>query len=295
MDFVGLPSSTYYDHIKQKKTNNSNKKPVRTGRPTPGYSINKAGKQVIDEDINGMILNYIKGDGYAAGYHKITFYLKDDMKLVINHKKVYRLCKELDILAPQRPILQKYPRKLAKKVDVTSPNQLWELDIKYGHIATSGKFFFQASIIDVCDRSIVAYHLGLTCKAEQVVLILEEALKKRDLMGCQNKPVIRTDNGPQFVSEKFEKACEKYGMTHERIPVRTPNMNAHIESFHSILERECYAIHEFTSFAEAYREIDAFIRLYNERRKHSSLRYKSPEQFYKDFLQESLKTKSTVA
>lgn len=88
----------------------------------------------------------------------------------------------------------------------------------------------------------------------------------------------------------FKELCEKYGMTHERIPVRTPNMNAHIESFHSILERECYTIHEFISFAEAYREIDAFIRLYNERRKHSSLGYKSPGQFYKNFLEESLKT-----
>lgn len=50
------------------------------------------------------------------------------------------------------------------------------------------------------------------------------------------RPVIRSDNGPQFISHRFEEACESFGMIHERIPPKTPNKNAHIESFHSILE-----------------------------------------------------------
>ena len=34
--------------------------------------------------------------------------------------------------------------------------------------------------------------------------------------------------------------CARLGMLHERIPVATPNKNAHIESRHSLLEAECW-------------------------------------------------------
>ncbi|MCL6548447.1 MAG: transposase [Alicyclobacillus sp.] len=37
--------------------------------------------------------------------------LRLDHGLVVNEKKVYRLCKELDILRPQRKLRQKHPRE----------------------------------------------------------------------------------------------------------------------------------------------------------------------------------------
>lgn len=71
-----------------------------------------------------LIPEYIESDDYAAGYRKITYYLRDDISIVIHHKKVYCLCKELDVSRSQRKLLNRYPRKLAKKVDVTASNQL---------------------------------------------------------------------------------------------------------------------------------------------------------------------------
>ncbi|SHH33490.1 Transposase [Thermosyntropha lipolytica DSM 11003] len=60
--------------------------------------------------------------------------------------------------------------------------------------------------------------------------------------------IVRTDNRPQFMSVKFSKTCQELKLIHERIPVKTPNMNAHIEAFHSILEEERYICNEFTNF-----------------------------------------------
>lgn len=40
----------------------------------------------------------------------------------------------------------------------------------------------------------------------------------------------------------------------ERISVKTPNLNGHIEVFHSIVETECCSRHEFQSFMAAYAE-----------------------------------------
>lgn len=57
---------------------------------------------------------------------------------------------------------------------------------------------------------------------------------------------------------------------HERIPCRTSNKNAYIESFHRIFEDECIGIHEFNNFAHAYTEVAKFMKRYNTKRLHSS-------------------------
>ncbi|SHH34848.1 Integrase core domain-containing protein, partial [Thermosyntropha lipolytica DSM 11003] len=69
----------------------------------------------------------------------------------------------------------------------------------------------------------------------------------------------RTDNRPQFMSAKFAKTCQELKLIHERIPVKTPNMNAHIEAFNSILEEECYVVSGFTNFRETY---DIFFEIF---------------------------------
>jgi putative transposase len=93
--------------------------------------------------------------------------------MAINHKKVYRLCDEMGILRPQRRILSRHPKYLAKMDTVDGSNQLWEMDIKYGYIAGTDEFFFQLSVIDVFDRSIVDYHLGLSCTAKDACRVLK--------------------------------------------------------------------------------------------------------------------------
>ncbi len=72
---------------------------------------------------------------------------------------------------------------------------------------------------------------------------------KRQVYGHQDL-IIRSDNGSQFISHHFEDSCIGFGIDHERIPCRTLNKNAHIESFNDILEDECLSRYE--SYAEAY-------------------------------------------
>ncbi|MCL6632384.1 MAG: IS3 family transposase [Alicyclobacillus herbarius] len=127
------------------------------------------GRKVSDEQIKEWIMESIAGDGYAYGYRKLTHMLRQDHALVVNEKKVYRLCKELDILRPQRKLRHTHPRKLAQNRTITAPNQLWEVDVKYGYITGEDRFFFVLSYIDVYDRQIVGYHIGLTCEARHAV------------------------------------------------------------------------------------------------------------------------------
>src|SRR5690606_35500130 len=147
----------------------------------------------------------------------------------------------------------------------------WEIDIKYGYIVGEDRFFFVCSIIDVYDRNAIDYHMGLSCLAEDVVRTVKRALFKRQLFDDKNMPIIRTDNGPQFISHTFEEFCEEQKIVHERIPPKTPNMNAHIESFHRIFEDDCLSQWEFKNYQEAYQAVYQFMEFYNNRRIHSSL------------------------
>ncbi|MFF2890837.1 IS3 family transposase, partial [Paenibacillus sp. NPDC057967] len=271
----GVPRSTYYYRLQHPER----QKPVSKGRPIPGYSYNRLGNKVSDARIKGCLRRLIQGPNAAFGYRKLTILLRRKYNLVINKKKVYRLCKELQLLAPRRETNKPVPKKVAHNRVVTGPNQLWQLDIKYGYVAGKRRHFYLASIIDVFDRAIVAYHRGKVCSTTDVLRTVQQAILKRDVNKQVSGLVIRTDNGPQFVSKAFYAFCEQAGIEHERIPNRTPNKNAFIESFHSILERECYLRNCFETYEEAYMEVDRFLRYYNNERIHGSLQDWPPKAY----------------
>jgi putative transposase len=79
---------------------------------------------------------------------------------------------------------------------------------------------------------------------------------------------------------RWAEACGELPLSHERIPNATPNKNAHMESWHAILERECLANQGFATYAEAYQAVTTWIAFYNERRMHGSLDDWPPAVFY---------------
>ncbi|NLE25931.1 MAG: transposase [Clostridiaceae bacterium] len=143
--------------------------------------------------------------------------MKEDYRLIINHKKTYRLCKELGILRPQRKKKPYRPVKLAKKETVSGPNQHWQNDLKYGYIHGTKQFFFQISVIDVFDKTIIDSHIGLTAKAGDAARVIKNAVIKRNIKKNDGL-VIRSDNGPQFRAKAFGKTMETLGVTHAAPP-----------------------------------------------------------------------------
>lgn len=279
--------STYYYRLQHPERKASS----QGGRPVPGHSYTQSGQKRTDEKIKSYLLQLIEGEESVYGYRKLTSCLRQQFKLVINKKKVYRLCKELDILLPQREKKAKHPRRLANNREITGPNQLWQMDIKYGYVAGKDRHFYLASIIDVFDRSIVAHYRGKTCDKKAIIQTVKQALLQRQLLDSEAKPVLRTDNGPQFISHDFGDFCEEYHIEHERIPVKSPNKNAYIESFHSILERECYQREVYITFEEAFEGVDRFIEFYNNRRLHGSLKDLSPALFLKKWARKEIEIK----
>jgi len=271
-----VPRSTYYYQQNVPKSANCT---CKRGRPVPGYSLTTEGKKIKDHQIKRYIEKLLEGEESVYGYRRITTCLRRKYKLRINKKKVYRLCKEMQILGKRPKPVASHPRRLANNMKITRPNQLWQLDIKYGYIAGLQRHFYTANIIDVYDRNLVGYHRGKTCDTKDVLRTLQGALLKRYIGHQETALTIRTDNGPQFISHAFGTFCESNKIVHERTPNKTPNKNAYVESYHSTLERECFRRNIFMSYEEAFAEVDRFVTFYNERRIHSRLYDYSPKEF----------------
>ncbi|WP_158302258.1 IS3 family transposase [Paenibacillus mesophilus] len=280
---VGVNESTYYARKKQhSKQPGFRKKPVPAGRPIPQYSLTIDGQKISDAQIEEWLMELAEGEEQGYGYRNLAHALYIQRGLLVNHKKAYRLCKKLGILQKQRRKKCKYPRRLPQNRLVTGPNQLWQMDIKYGYVAGYDRFFFLFDIIDVFDRVLVGYHVGSSCEAKDVCTTVKQALQGR-LQPDEKKPVLRSDNGPQFVSNLFGDMCledENDPLIHERIPPKTPNLNAYIESFHSIIERDLLSKEDYSTFEEAYESVHRYIAFYNQRRFHGSLKRMSPLQYY---------------
>ena len=146
--FAGLSKSTYYYHVSIE--NKVRIKPEHVGRPIVGYSISSnEGQKICHDEIKEYIMEALQDEAFYYGYHKLTHYLRRKFKLIINHKKVYRLCKELQILKKQRVVKPPIRSKISVNRIVKKSNELWEADVKYGYIVGEDKFFFMLSIIDI--------------------------------------------------------------------------------------------------------------------------------------------------
>ncbi len=276
-EFAGISKSCFY-YSKQEKTQ------PQKGRPVPGFTVNRDGAIVLDKTIEELLKAYRKEPEFmsSGGYYKLSKYLAVEHGFYINHKKIYRICDENKLLLFKQDLSK--PKKKQKKrcvyKEVSGANQLWQFDIKYGYVHGESKWFFVLAFIDVFSKKVTGYYIGKSCKAGDLVFTLNQALKDENITASHNLK-IRSDNGPQMSSNKFYfylKRLEQK-LEHEFIPPRTPDRNAFIEAFFSILEMELLQARYFKTFKEAYETVTDFICFYNNRRLHGSIGFKSPKMF----------------
>jgi putative transposase len=227
-----ISRSTFYNFIKPKEKSNNKS----SGRPIPGFSVNTDQTIILDPTIVSILKTYREDINYQnAGDCKVLMHLlRRDYGFNINHKKIYRLCNENGLLLPKNKKKLKLNRKVSTNRKITKPNQLWQFDIKQDYIHGENKYFYFLAIKDVFNKKIVGTHIGYHCKARDLKVTIDEAIRTHSI--DINQLVIRSDNGPQITSHELNNYVNEIGLEHEFIPPRTPNKNAFIESFFSIFE-----------------------------------------------------------
>lgn len=116
-------------------------------------------------------------------------------------------------------------------------------------------------------------------KSEHVVKLISNLIRRLELQYGTEKYIIRTDNGPQFISHQLREAIQDMPITHEFIRPGTPEQNGHIESFHYTIAKLVFRQYEFRDLIEAKKILTEFYEVYNNRRIMVSLLGKSPVKF----------------
>ncbi len=201
------------------------------------------------------------------GYRRLAFMMLDADVVAASPSSVYRVLKKAGRIdafngAPSR--------KGTGFCQPLLPHQHWHVDIS--HINISGTFYYLASLLDGCSRSIVHWEIHPSMTEPQVELLLQKA---REIFP-DAKPRIISDNGPQFIARDFKQFIKICGMTHVRTSPYYPQSNGKLERYHKTLKTECIRPGTPLSLEDARRLVGNYVHHYNNLRLHSAIGYVTP-------------------
>jgi transposase InsO family protein len=90
------------------------------------------------------------------------------------------------------------------------------------------------------------------------------------------KLVLRSDNGPEFISHKVGEWCARKGIEWRFIQPGKPTQNAFVERQNGSMRRELLDAYLFDTLNEALIICEEWRRDYNEERPHKALGYRPP-------------------
>ena len=205
------------------------------------------------------------------GYRRLHVLLRRSGERV-NHKRLHRIYREAGLMIRRKK--RKHCVRVGQPlVARTSANQEWALDFAHDAVAC-GRAIRVLSVVDAYTRECLALEVDTSFASRRVTRVLEEIVAERG-----QPQAIRCDNGPELTSRHFLAWCIERQIELVHIQPGKPTQNAHVESFHGRLREECLAVSWFQNLFDARRKIAAWRKEYNEERPHSSLGYRTPNEF----------------
>jgi putative transposase len=250
-----------------------------------GYYRNLAERHPDEEDIEvrAAVQQIALSHHRRYGYRRVAVELRR-RGFEVNHKRVSRLMREDNLLAIRhrrfvittdaQHELEVY-LNLAKRMQLTAANQLWIADLTY--IRLNREFVYLAVILDKWSRRVVGWALDRTLAARLAVTALQRAIAAR-----QPKPglVHHSDRGIQYASAEYVAVLTEHQMTPSMSRPANPYDNATCESFMKTLKQEEIYCREYRDLEDLETHLEEFLdRYYNQRRLHSALGYRTPEEF----------------
>jgi len=245
------------------------------------------------------ILDHIEAiciDFHGYGYRRVTRQLHYD-GYSINHKKVLRLMRESDLLCQAKrkwvrttdsnhglPVY----RNLVKDIHITGINQVWLADITYIRIRHG--FVYLAAILDAFSRKVIGYAVSRSMDTNLVLDALRMAIAKRN----PGAGVIHhSDRGVQYASLEYTRELKDHDFHISMSGKGNPYDNATMESFFKTLKHEEVYLYEYETLSDVATRLPYFIeQVYNLKRLHSSLGYRSPV-WYEELVKEQQQKEET--
>jgi putative transposase len=205
------------------------------------------------------------------GYRRIHVLLKRE-GIKINHKKLFRIYKHLGLKVLKRGGRKRALGTRVVPMALTKKNQEWSLDFVHD-VLESGRRIRMLTVVDDFTRESIKIAVDTSLNGRRVCEELEQVIEAR------GKPErILSDNGTEFTSKTILRWSQEQGIRWDYIQPGKPYQNGYIESFNGKLRDECLNESIFVNLQEAKRLVESWRGEYNERRPHSSLNGKTPNE-----------------
>jgi putative transposase len=206
------------------------------------------------------------------GFGLCFLYLRNVQGRSWNHKRVYRIYRELELnlrVKPRKRLQQDKPEALAVP---EAPNIVWSMDFMADRLE-DGRAFRLLNVLDDFNREGLGIEVDFSLPAERVVRSLNRIIEWR------GKPAsIRVDNGPEYISGKLSAWAEKLQINIRHIQPGKPQQNAYVERYNRTVRHEWLDQHIIESIAEAQDYATQWLWTYNNERPNMALGGITPAQ-----------------
>lgn len=235
-----------------------------------------------EEIIARMIEIYKEVDG-IYGYRRMKMNVNKRMNKNYNHKRIYRLMKSINMNSVIRKKKKNYvpttPQITAENIlnrefYSDKPNQKWLTDVTEFKL-TNGKKAYLSAILDLYDKSIVSYVLGLSNNNKLVFDTLDQAVAANSNI----HPLFHSDRGFQYTNKMFKKKLDAIGAVQSMSRVSRCIDNGPMEGFWGTIKSEMYYLHKYHDFDELGQAVDEYIDFYNTRRLQEKLNSLTPIEY----------------
>jgi len=166
-------------------------------------------------------------------------------------------------------------RNLVAEGPVKLPNQIWVSDLTY--LRTAEGFLYLSLITDKCSRKIVGWHVGESLEALGCVQALAMALA---VLPEPARPIHHSDRGSQYCSHEYVAQLERRGLPVSMTESNHCAENALAERMNGILKQEYSLGQAFVTKAQGRAAARQAVWLYNTRRPHTALGYRTPAEVH---------------
>lgn len=199
------------------------------------------------------------------GFGLCFLYLRNVKGFCWNHKRVYRIYRELELnlrIKPKRRLKRGRPEPLGV---ATAINQIWSMDFMSDSLV-DGRLLRTFNVIDDYNREGLAIDVDLSLPSQRVIRSLENIIEWR------GKPAaIRCDNGPENLAQAVIDWSEKHRITMMYIQPGKPTQNAYVERFNRTARHEWLDLHEFESVEQAQHLATQWLWTYNNERPNTAV------------------------
>ena len=190
-----------------------------------------------------------------------------------NHKRIYRVYCEMELnlrIKPKKRLPSRNPKPLAQPA---AANVCWSLDFMSDSL-DNGRAFRVLNIIDDFNREALHAEIDFSIPAERLVRVLDNLTEYR---GYPKR--LRSDNGPEFISQALELWAESNAVTLDFIKPGKPAQNGYIERFNRTYREDILDMYLFSSLDEVRQLSEQWRHRYNTERPHDSLNGMTPTDF----------------